>query len=109
MATREVAKARQDLEQVDQWFKSETGVYRTRREQAKLRLDRAMEVQNRLQQEYDRIVFTLNAAFGVRLGQQSLIPQAREGPRTTFIVKTSQTELHRRLRELRAKLNEVPG
>lgn len=82
-----------------------TGVYRTRREQAKARLDRALEQQTRLQQEYDRLAFTLRDAFGVRLGQQSLYPEAREGRRATFLQRTTPKELRLRMGEIRKEID----
>ena len=111
MATREVAEARAAVEQVEAEVRQLTGVIRTRREQARARLDRAMAGQKALQEEYDRLIYTLNAGFGIQLGQQTLAgtSERASGPRTTFLTKTTPTQLRSRLRELRAKLNEAPG
>ena len=110
MATFEVWEAQRALGTVSGEFHRITGVYRTRIEQAKARLAKALEQQRRLQEEFDRLRYTLEAAFGVTFGQQVLSGQSKPvGGRVTFIQKTSQTELRRRLRELKAKLNERPG
>jgi len=111
MATREVYTARMDLELLDRQIRAETGVLRTRREQAQLRLTRVLEQQARIQQELNRLIFTLQSGFGVTFGQQTLGagPPPAPGGRVTFIQKTSQTALRRRIKELRAKLNEAPG
>jgi len=108
VATREVWAAKQELLEAEGRLRATTGVLKERIEHARTRLNKALEEQRRIQQERDRLVFTLEQAFGVRLGQQSLYPAPREGPRTTFIVRTSQTALRKRIRELRAKLSEAP-
>jgi hypothetical protein len=109
VATREVYEARQALAATEGELRRVTGVLQTRREQAKIRLDRALEAERRLRDEYDRLVYTLRAGFGVQLGQQSLMaPEPEAGGRVTFIQKTSAAELRRRASELRRKLAEAP-
>jgi len=108
VATREVFDAKQELAGISDEFRRVTGVLQTRREHARARLAKAEEEQRRLQQELDRLLFTLRDAFGITLGQQTLVQPTREGPRTTFIVKTSQTGLRKRIAELRRKLREAP-
>ena len=111
MATREVYIARQEAEALAREWQQATGVFRTRREQAKARMDKAMEGQRRLEEELRRLEYTLQAGFGIVLGQQTLggAPRAPEGGRVTFIQKTTPAELRRRMKEIRAKLNEAPG
>ncbi|HTT74196.1 MAG TPA: hypothetical protein VMG99_08690 [Thermoplasmata archaeon] len=110
MAIREVYAARQELELAEGRLRALTGVYRTRIEHAKVRLAKATEQQRRMQEEYDRLIYTLRAGFGVSLGQQTLASEpAPSEPRLTFIQKTSATELRRRIRDLHRRLNEAPG
>ena len=108
MAIRELYAAREELKGIANEYNRLTGVFRTRQEQAKARYDRAAEAQRRLEQELERLEYALEQAFGVRLGQQSLFPIAREGPKTTFVVKTSEKQLRERIREIRTKLREAP-
>lgn len=107
MPTREVAQAQADLEEVERVFKQATGLYQTRREHAKARLQRALDVQTRLQEEAERIRYTLRSAFG----HMTLYGRVFDEPggRATFITQTSQEELRRRLREIDRRLNEVRG
>ncbi len=111
MATREVYAARQEAEALNREWQQATGVFRTRKEQVKARMDKAMEGQRRLEEELRRLEYTLSAGFGITLGQQTLgaRPGPPEGGRLTFIQKTTPTELRRRMKEIRAKLNEAPG
>jgi hypothetical protein len=108
VATREVFLAKRELDEVNGVIRRETGILQTRREHAQARLRKALEEQHRLQGEYERLQYTLRAAFGFTVGQQTLAPAAPTGGKPTFIVRTTQTQLRRRLRELRAKLNEAP-
>ncbi len=106
MATHEVARARSEFEGVERAWRQATGVFRTRREHAKARLDRALEAQRRLQEELDRLLYTSRAAFGVRTLYGTSYPEP--GGRATFITETSREEMHRRIRALHARLNEMP-
>jgi D-Tyr-tRNAtyr deacylase len=108
VSTREVYQARLEVAQVEEQFRAQIGIYKERRERTRVRLERALTKQRALQAEYDRLVYTLKAAYGVTIGQQSLVEEPREGPRTTFIVKTSPRQLRERLRELRKMLTEAP-
>lgn len=106
MATREVAQAKAAVQALEREWQQATGVFRTRRDHAKLRLDNALEQQSRLQQELDRLVYTSRAAFGTPTLFGTEYPEP--GGKPTFITDTSREDLRRRIRELRAKLNEVP-
>ncbi len=110
VSTKEVYLARQEVIGIEHSWQQATGVYRTRKEQAKHRLDRAMEAERKLREEYDRLVYTLSAGFGVRLGQRYLGEEAARpaGGRVTFIQETNETELRTRIRDLRRKLSEAP-
>jgi len=111
VATRELYQARQEEEALSREWQQATGVFRTRKEQVKIRKDKAIEGQRRLEEELRRLEYTLQAGFGITLGQQTLgaRPGAPEGGRVTFIQKTTPTDLRRRMKEIRAKLNEAPG
>jgi hypothetical protein len=109
VATRDVWQAKRELDEVKGVIRRETGILQTRREHAEARLRKALEEQRRLQSEYDRLKWTLQAAYQTTFGQRTLTPPAAPvGAKPTFIVRTSQTQLRARLRELRAKLNEAP-
>jgi len=100
--------AKRELDEVKGIIRRETGILQTRREHAEARLRKALEEQSRLRSEYDRLKWTLGAAYGTTFGQQTLMPAAPTGGKPTFIVRTSQTQLRRRLKALHAKLNEAP-
>ncbi len=104
MSTREVALARAEMAAIEGQYRQATGVYRTRIEHAKARLARAIDAQNRMQQELERLIYTLEAGFGIRLGQQYLGESPTTEPRVTFIQKTKPEELRARIRELRGLL-----
>jgi outer membrane protein TolC len=109
VATAEVYRARAELAELEAQYNRATGVYRTRREHVRFRLEKAEAEERRMKEEADRIEYTLRAAFGISLGQQSLMPPPPiPGGKVTFIQKTSPTELRRRLKELREKLREAP-
>jgi hypothetical protein len=108
VATREVFRAKRELDEVKGIIRRETGILQARREHAEARLRKALEEQRRLQDEYDRLKYTLEAAFGTTFGQQTLTLTAPASPRPTFIVRTSQTQLRARLKALRVKLAEAP-